>query len=182
MNQSALSGRQPIDSRCIGVAQQPHRKAHSGGAIGSCAVGSNSSVAEIHRRAASKRGIGINGYSFDFLHNGEASVTRSFCERMPIGRERSDLVGTHAWLPPFAAEIRGRWAWARNTIIREYLTISARCIDLGRSSCSSRNAREPCDKESIRVRRLVNLIGGSIIDRGAAVPGDAAPPTRILAP
>jgi hypothetical protein len=101
---------------------------------------------------------------------------------MTIGRDCFDLVsGTHSTFPGFAQEICGRWAWVRNTIIREYLTISARYVDLS-STYSNPDAREPRDNKSIQVRRAVSLSGGTITDRRAAVPGDIAPPTRILSP
>jgi hypothetical protein len=126
--------------------------------------------------------IGVDGCSFNFLHNGEDSVTKLLCGRMAIGRDCFDLVsGTPATLPGLAQEICGRWAWVRNTVIREYLTISARYVDL-RSTYSNWDAREPRDKKPIQVRRAVSLSGGSITERRAAVPGDIAPPTRILSP
>ena len=134
-------------------------------------------------RTASERGIRIDGYSFSFLSTGEDSVTKLFCRTMAIGRDCFGLVsGARSTLPSFAREICGRCAWVRGTIICEYLAISARFDDLSRSTYSSWDAREQGDRRSIRIRRAISSSGGSISERRAAVPGDIAPPTRILAP
>ena len=111
-------------------------------------------------RTASKHGIGIDSYSFNFLHNGEDSVTKPLYGRMAVGRDCFDLVsGTHSTLPGCAREICGRWASVRNTNSREYLTISVGYVDLS-STYSHRDARDPCDKKPIRVRRAVSLSAG----------------------